>query len=427
MPPRSNGQRYLRFDVQISKAGGLVLAEPLDIRYAGLEAEVGKAAPSLPLFQAIPGADAVKSYMPSRGAPYTYLQVVTESDAMERMPARFHDDAYRDYLTGQPVPEPVATWARERLGQLPQLTPEQRRLDAEGHVSPEHHAAVSAAFRSYFALSGDYRYSLTLKRRTRIDPTADFLLHVKAGHCERFAAALALSLRGLGVPTRIIKGYRGADEQQTGKYVVRLDQAHSWVQVLVRDGDGWVWLTLDPTPGDDDARHSLAGWIGWLSDVDPQYLWRRYVLNYNGDVQASALWFLWQSAASAHLLWQIPALGATVALAVGAWRRRRRLAHAWRRQRVPQTPAYYQRLLRVLARRFDLRPALGQTPLEFAQGAGAVLGRHATTTAWSALPEQAARVLYRLRFAGCAPAAADEAALATQITALERAAKQRRT
>lgn len=428
MPPRRDrDQRVLHFQVQANKAGGLVLAEPVDLRYAGLEAMAGKNPPGLPLFWALPGGDASKSYLPTRRAVYHYAQVLTGADAMERLPARFYEPSYGDYIVSQAVPEAIAAWARDQLAELPQLTPAQRRLDAEGRLQPQHHAAVSTAFCRYFAFSGDYTYSLRLMRQSRqLDATADFLLNVKSGHCERFAAALALTLRSLGVPARVVKGYRGAEEEEPGKYVVRLDQAHSWVQVLVREGDGWVWLTLDPTPGGADASNPLVSWFGWMGAVDPDYLWRRFVLNYNGDLQTVVLQHFWHSAAGRQLFWQVPAVGAAAALAFIGWRRRGRLRFIGRRQpRVASAPAFYRRLLRVLARRFDLRPAIGQTPLEFALCAAAVLDREPATRAWAALPVEAARTLYRVRFAADRISPSDEAMFTAQARGLDMAAKRR--
>ncbi len=190
------GQRALRFGVQPSLAGGLALAEPVDLRYAGVQPLAGTAAPGLPLFQPIPGADAAKGvFLPSSRAAYHYTQFLSGADQMDRQPARFYEDSYVNYLKAQPVPEPVALWARQQLGELPLLTAVQRRLDPDGHLPAAHHAAVSAAFCHYFAHAGAYRYSLTLKRQAPppFDATADFLLNVKTGHCERFAAALALA------------------------------------------------------------------------------------------------------------------------------------------------------------------------------------------------------------------------------------------
>jgi hypothetical protein len=414
-------QRLLSFQVHASKAGGLPLAEPVDIRYVGLDPIVGRERPGLPLFRHVLGADSVSS--PARRAMYRYKQVLTGADNAERIPARFYEDSYGDYIASQRVPDQIGAWTRQRLSGLRQLTPPQCRVDEHGHLAPQNHAAVSIALCRFFAAGGEFRYSLTLKRQQRkIDPIADFLLNVKTGHCERFASALALSLRSVGVPARVIKGYRGADEEQAGKYVIRQDQAHSWVQVLVRDGESWVWLTLDPTPGDGDVTNPLTGWFGWMRDLDPEQLWRRYVLNYNGDVQSAALVRMGQGITGKQLLW--PAAGAVVALAYIGWRRSGRLRPTWRRRvAVTASPDFYRRLLRVLARRFDLRPVVGQTPLEFAGHAAAALGREPATAAWAELPVQAAQGLYRVRFAGCAMSAADLAALAAQVTALERAAR----
>src|SRR5207237_10849123 len=164
----------------------------------------------------------------------------------------------------------------------------------------------------------------------------DFLINVKQGHCEKFAGALALSLRGIGIPTRVIHGYRGVEEEGEGEYVVRLDQAHSWVQVLVQEDGQWYWLTLDPTPGFGDEVNPLATWLVWFMSLDAEQLWRRFVLNYNGEVQSSAMHYLWQgiwqSGLARNLLWQMPAGFAGFVMLLGAWRARGRL---WAVLRLP--------------------------------------------------------------------------------------------
>ncbi len=40
-----------------------------------------------------------------------------------------------------------------------------------------------------------------------MDPIEDFIVNQKRGHCQYFAAALTMTLRHLGVPTRIVLGY----------------------------------------------------------------------------------------------------------------------------------------------------------------------------------------------------------------------------
>ena len=42
-----------------------------------------------------------------------------------------------------------------------------------------------------------------------IDPVLDFLVNRKEGHCEYFASALALLLRSVDVPARLVNGFKG--------------------------------------------------------------------------------------------------------------------------------------------------------------------------------------------------------------------------
>jgi hypothetical protein len=260
-----------------------------------------------------------------------------------------------------------------------------------------------------------------------MEPTADFLLNVKAGHCERFAAALALALRGLGVPSRVIKGYRGAEEEGEGAYVIRADQAHAWVQVLLHSADGGTWVMLDPTPGQAEERNPLTTWLSWMSDLDAVDLWYRFVLNYNSDVQSHTMYYLvqgvWQSPSCRRMLW-VPT-GLAVALGLLALARRRGAWVAWLRRThggpgvAVSPPSFYRKFLRVLARRLDLHPQGGQTPLEFATSAAPILAQLTGTAALSALPAQVAQALYLMRFSEHGLDVSQHRALEEQVAALD--------
>jgi len=414
--------------VQPSQAGGLPLAEPLDVRHVGLDATLGEGRPRIELFTSVPGGDAVVPYLLSPKRTYRYSQIVDVQSESNRQPAIQFDPAYREYLTTQPVPEEIGGWARERLLHLPGLSAEARTLDADGKVPPEHHSAVSEAFCRYFGHSPEFSYTLKLRRHDRkIDATADFLLNVKQGHCERFAGALALSLRSLGMPARAIKGYRGAEEESAGEYVIRLDQAHSWVQVLVQEGERWYWLTLDPTPGRDEENNPLSNWLDWLTSMDLRELWQRFVLNYNRDSQSSMVYYLWQgiwqNAIARHILWQLPAGFAAAAALIFTWRRRGSLAALLHRYAglspLGATSAgLYTQLLHVLARHAALRPLAGQTPLEFAKTARSSLEHDRATKAWAQLPTDIVRAHYRVRFADVPLSPAEEHALAREVAGL---------
>ena len=92
--------------------------------------------------------------------------------------------------------------------------------------------------------NGGYHYSM------RGLPTGEraleqFLFEGKQGHCEFFASAFAVLLRGAGVPSRLVGGYAGGDYNQLGGYyLISDDMAHVWVEVFI-EGSGW--LRIDPS------------------------------------------------------------------------------------------------------------------------------------------------------------------------------------
>src|SRR5690606_27292083 len=58
--------------------------------------------------------------------------------------------------------------------------------------------------------------------------------------------AMALMLRSIGIPCRVVSGYRGADwVDSEGAYIVSADMAHLWVEVYFIDQG---WFSFDPSP-----------------------------------------------------------------------------------------------------------------------------------------------------------------------------------
>ncbi|MFD5827537.1 transglutaminaseTgpA domain-containing protein [Lentzea sp. NPDC060358] len=70
-----------------------------------------------------------------------------------------------------------------------------------------------------------------------------FLLDTREGTGEQFAAAYVVLARMLGIPARLVVGYRTPDRAAGGEYVVRNENAWVWPEVAVA-GVGWV--PLDP-------------------------------------------------------------------------------------------------------------------------------------------------------------------------------------
>jgi transglutaminase-like putative cysteine protease len=93
-------------------------------------------------------------------------------------------------------------------------------------------------------LEASYAYSELVPRRQY--PLESFLFQDKRGYCQQFSGSAALMLRMLGIPARVATGFApGSLNAQTGEYVVRDLDAHSWIEVWF-SGIGWV--PFDPTP-----------------------------------------------------------------------------------------------------------------------------------------------------------------------------------
>ncbi len=101
-----------------------------------------------------------------------------------------------------------------------------------------------------------------------IDPIEDFFVNHRTGHCQYFASALTIMARSLGVPSRIVLGFRPQEYNDLGNFFsVRQRHAHAWVEVyLTREQiaatdielpewvERGVWLRLDPTPSGEGSN-----------------------------------------------------------------------------------------------------------------------------------------------------------------------------
>jgi hypothetical protein len=86
----------------------------------------------------------------------------------------------------------------------------------------------------------------------------DDFLETRSGFCIHYASALAVLGRAMGVPTRMVLGYRAGDEtsERNGSYAVAAKQLHSWVEAYI-DGVGWV--PFDVTPASEDQSSVATG------------------------------------------------------------------------------------------------------------------------------------------------------------------------
>jgi hypothetical protein len=447
---QSAKELVLRYSMRPIRAGDLVLAEPVEIvvnekelrEIAGSDPHVGDRGSKVDLFHAREGTDSLMSFVLMPKQIYSYGQKLRLPESSETIPVTDVSEDYRNSLLEMPVPEDITAWTREVIKFQPSLRPGDREYDSDTEnrrLLPQHHAKVARVLTKYLSSSGLFRYSLDLRRKDyNADPTSDFLLNTKQGHCERYASGLALMLRGLGIPARVVKGYRGveqkkgADEEESDKssdYLVRQAQAHSWVQALVLEEGRWVWLVLDPTPELQESKtdsFSLLTWLG-QSLKDGRYFWYNFILEYNTEVQTASVRSLFYEAlqgfrwAGRYATWATPPLLLFWVVWYG-----RRLFHRAARTPAPATgqvaaPLFYVQFLRVLGEQFHVAPASGETPLEFSRQAAKVLRRDTRTMAWDLLPARVADALYRQSYGGEPLGEAEQSALTAQVNALERA------
>ncbi len=127
-------------------------------------------------------------------------------------------------------------------------------------------------------LSTHFGYTLELPRTLPQDPLANFLFERKKGHCEYFASSMAVMLRSLHIPSRIVTGFRGGEfNDLTGQYVVRASDAHSWVEAFF---PGTGWISFDPTPAGSVQTHT--GWSRMQLYIDAAAsFWREWIINYD--------------------------------------------------------------------------------------------------------------------------------------------------
>lgn len=416
LPDLGPSQFFITFDMSMRQLRGMFLAEPVIVQREDRP-------PVIPVnAEEQPWRFHTKDWTLSHAAEptmalqttWSYKQVTLppESDLNGPVAAQV---AERGYLQ-QPVAR-IRSWT---LALLRELHAREDLADGDfqwltGAVLYERREKVARALCRYLATSREFGYTLNLRRKDRMmDPIEDFLVNVKDGHCERYAAALALMLRSCGIPARIVVGFRGAEsESNDGRYVVRESAAHSWVEALVYhpDENGTLhehWLSLDPTPSSDAAESGKTLWSGgWQGLIaGGEMAWRGFIVDYNSERQAEAVEplviGLRKLARRAKRLpgelrlWLACAL---VALAGAGllWRRWRPRWPAWATRNRCEVPCY-DRLLALLARHLRLTPLPTQTPREFALAASTSLRAGADTALFADVPVVLADLLYRVRY-----------------------------
>lgn len=162
--------------------------------------------------------------------------------------------------------------------------------DPEADHTPQD-AAIAGALAQHLVEEFQYTLDNPPLEHGR-DPVIHFLFREPRGHCELFAAAHAAMCRSLGMPARLVTGYRATEYNRLGDYyVVRQKNAHAWSEVYL--GPGVEWRQFDPTPSAEvSAEHSPGS--GWFSELRQVYdyvdaTWVAWVVAYDPKTRRALL------------------------------------------------------------------------------------------------------------------------------------------
>jgi hypothetical protein len=157
---------------------------------------------------------------------------------------------------------------------LPELDPRIAELARQVSSAATNNYDRATAIENY--LRNNFRYTLDPSAIEPKDPIVSFLFKSKSGYCEYFAAAMAVMLRTLNIPSRLVNGFQTGSYNRIGKdFVVRARDAHSWVEVYFPK---YGWISFDPTPADPNPIRAAA----WDDYIDALSLfWSEWVINYD--------------------------------------------------------------------------------------------------------------------------------------------------
>ena len=71
-----------------------------------------------------------------------------------------------------------------------------------------------------------------------------FLFDVGSGYCDYFASAMAVMLRTVGVPARVVSGYATGDPQGDGSFLIKDSDSHTWTEVYF---PSYGWIPFEPS------------------------------------------------------------------------------------------------------------------------------------------------------------------------------------
>jgi transglutaminase-like putative cysteine protease len=187
-----------------------------------------------------------------------FLGATENSDGSWSMDEPFEEGDFYD-VTSE-IPQPTAAQLRgaggdypssveDKFLQLPEDTPSVVHETAE-KIQRDYEPATpydrARAIEQYLIYDGGFTYNLDVSYRRADKAVEEFLGEGKEGFCTQFSTSMALLLRDMNVPSRVVYGATSGEEVSQGEYLVTGSNMHTWVEAYF---PGVGWYPFNPTPG----------------------------------------------------------------------------------------------------------------------------------------------------------------------------------
>ncbi|TMN86489.1 DUF3488 domain-containing protein [Pseudoalteromonas phenolica] len=221
---------------------------------------------------------------------------------------------YKVYNVVDTQDSSITRWQYRQNIQLPSdLNPQARALAEQFDKQSTDTAEFIALLRNYILAKG-FTYTLNPPISQSNNKIDEFLFNNKAGFCGHYASTVAMMMRTVGIPARLVSGYLGGElNSENNYYSVYQYDAHAWLEYYVPNQG---WLELDPTAWvsperlngslsqhsqlSEELKSNIGMTLMGLSDValvnwlrlqleSFDYQWTRWVLNFDDQKQSSFL------------------------------------------------------------------------------------------------------------------------------------------
>jgi transglutaminase-like putative cysteine protease len=121
----------------------------------------------------------------------------------------------------------------------------------------------------------DFPYNLEIEAPPEdADSVAYFLFNRQEGFCLHFASAVAVMLRSIDIPSRLVVGYLpGEPGDVAGQYIIRDKYYHAWPQVYF---PGYGWVDIEATPGSSGNQIAIDTPLISSSTIEQSQNWGAY-------------------------------------------------------------------------------------------------------------------------------------------------------